>query len=95
MNEITSQVFPRLLTSALCLLQIKEQVGEKSTVCTHNPTSQITLSKRSDNVTFSLLQRKHFTFSLRRFVDSPKRNYHVVVLRSKRPFYNQTTTMTM
>jgi hypothetical protein len=30
-----------------------------------------------------------------RFVDSPKRNYHVVVLRSKRPFYNQTTTMTM
>ena len=26
------------------------------------PTSQITLSKRSDNVTFSLLQRKNFTF---------------------------------
>ena len=27
-----------------------------------NPTSQITLSKRSDNVSFSLLQRKNFTF---------------------------------
>ena len=26
------------------------------------PTSQITLSKRCDNVTFSLLQRKNFTF---------------------------------
>ena len=26
------------------------------------PISQITLSKRSDNVTFSLLQRKNFTF---------------------------------
>jgi hypothetical protein len=31
-------------------------------VCADSPTSQITLSKRSDNVTFSLLQRKHFTF---------------------------------
>ena len=30
-------------------------------VISHDPTSQITLSKRSDNVTFSLLQRKHFT----------------------------------
>ena len=28
----------------------------------YDPTSQITLSKRSDNVTFSLLQRKNFTF---------------------------------
>jgi hypothetical protein len=28
----------------------------------YSPTSQITLSKRSDNVTFSLLQRKNFTF---------------------------------
>ena len=27
-----------------------------------DPTSQITLSKRSDNVTFLLLQRKNFTF---------------------------------
>ena len=27
-----------------------------------NPTSQITLSKRCDNVTFSLLQRNNFTF---------------------------------
>ena len=26
------------------------------------PTSQITLSKRCDNVTFSLLQRNNFTF---------------------------------
>ena len=28
----------------------------------HLPTSQITLSKRCDNVTFSLLQRNNFTF---------------------------------
>jgi hypothetical protein len=27
-----------------------------------NPTSQVTLSKRCDNVTFSLLQRNNFTF---------------------------------
>ena len=27
-----------------------------------NPTSQITLSKRYENVTFSLLQRQNFTF---------------------------------
>ena len=38
-----------------------ENVGVLSS-STGIPTSQITLSKRSDNVTFSLLQRKNFTF---------------------------------
>jgi hypothetical protein len=35
---------------------------KKTYIVNVHPTSQITLSKRSDNVTFSLLQRKHFTF---------------------------------